>query len=237
MYLKEYVKNSQAQYPSISVTPLHCLRHILYVNGNGYTLQNGNLATYFGILTVELKDLYKNVIPYEEYEEKYRYKQFEEESADLVKFATILRKHKGLSLDEDSIWQDAVNHYNERYEKLDSVENYTDDQLKNADTYYNIIVKSDYIPMLHLSENYYLQNKFTSETDRDTLEVALAMSEAYIKAYNEYLSGSESMVNKKSSLFKSDKEMLERIINKDRELLVNDCKNIRRYLDVKELLS
>lgn len=237
MYLKEYIKHSQAQYPSISETPLHCLRHILYVNGNGYTLQNGNLATYFGLLTVELKDLYKNEIPYEEYEEKYRFRQFDEESTELVKFATILRKHKGLPLDEDAIWQDAVNHFNERYEKLDLVENYTVEQLKESDTYYKMIVKSEYIPMLHLSENYYLQNKFTSATDKETLEIALAISEAYIKAYTEYLGGSEEMVNKKSSLFKADKEMLEKIITKDKDMLVQDCENIRRYLDVKVLLS
>lgn len=229
MYLLEYIKHSQAGYPSISKTPLHCLRHLFYVNGNGYDTRDGNITTRYNFWNVELRDIYKDTIPYEDYKDFYQYRNFDKESADIVKFITTLRTHKGLSLDDDIIWAEAVEHHNKPYNELDNVENYTLDDLKLSDTYYKWIQESDYIPILHLSENYYLQYEFNENTDKDTIEIAIAMSNAYIRAYDELLTNGSMFESKKISYSATKEQALQQVFN-DRLRLNADVANLLRYL-------
>ncbi len=235
MYLIEFIKKSQAEYPSISLTPFSVLCHLLYTNGNGYGLKNGNFTTYIDLQEIELRHLYSSNIDFSDYKEFYNHRHFDENFKNtkrgIIDLLSMTNAITNTPMPSDDEINDMVyDKLDKMHDGIDSIDNYSLNDLKNKEFYLQYINDKKYNSLLHISPKYYLQYDFTENTDRDTLEIAIAISSAYVEYYQNILINQDVIDNKKFS-FSTSKEQYIKSIMKELELLYNDIENMQDILN------
>jgi hypothetical protein len=72
MYLIEYIKQTQADFPLDSTSPVDVLTHLLYTNGNGVEFVDGNPVVVHdeGLRHTSFKDWYSHVVPFQDIKDR-----------------------------------------------------------------------------------------------------------------------------------------------------------------------
>jgi hypothetical protein len=196
MYLIEYIKQTQADFPGVSASPIDVLTHLLYVNGNGIGIVDGNPVVVHdnGLRYTTFKNWYSQVVPFQDMKDELdKDWNANEQIKDYYNSITGMRQRiadaKGEEYDSEATWKIASDRFRDRYTDVDSVENYTLDDLKSVDVLQSMIEAKKYSPYLNLSPSFYKQDLFTDGTDNNLLEVAIALSQAYINVLQKHIDG------------------------------------------------
>jgi|APSaa5957512576_1039674.scaffolds.fasta_scaffold07983_9 hypothetical protein len=109
MYIIEYIKESQAEYPSISQSPVDVLRHLLYVNGNGVVFENGNpvITDSNQLRYIEFREWYKQFVPFSYIVDMYNRHPHDriQDTYNLISgMEKIKAKAQNRSYDHDATW-------------------------------------------------------------------------------------------------------------------------------------
>jgi len=182
----QYIRESQAEYPTISKTPAEVMEHLLFTIGNGYEIKNGNFY---------IQEKYKKEIPLNELIEKQKTKEKWEEYYNSYKGMFSFIEDFGES-EDDYIREQ----FKEQYDKLVSVDNYTEEELKTKKTWSKIIKKMEYIPLLQLSSGHHDFCQLNEKTDKKLLEISIPFAEAMLDFYKKISKLSEEELKKTGEL-------------------------------------
>lgn len=190
-YIKQYIRESQINYPSIFPKPINVLKHLFFTNGNGYEIVNGNPVEYvdFGRY-VKLEDYYSSYKSYEdclEYYKEYKLDANVNESFRSRKgWNDKLKESSSEALrnmykDDDelykAIYQDAIN-------DLNNIEVLDDSRINDVEYWIDQIKDCKYFPLLRLYEGFYDLGKFNIRTESSLLKLSKIIVNAYIKFYD-----------------------------------------------------
>ena len=188
MWIRQLIRESQATYPNISKTPAEVLSHLLFTNGNGHDILNGNFVKRLGYWDEETDEWVETkIVPYSEYyiedipfetlKEKEQteeaWKIFEEEQKDLCSWV--------LERNPDYL----INKFNTQFDNIVSVDNFTDEELEDPKVWRTIVDQMEYIPHLDISPKYFKLFFFNKKTDKQLVRISLAFMKAALDLYNE----------------------------------------------------
>lgn len=224
MFLLEFIKQSQIEYPTISKTPFDVMNHLLFTNGNGISIVNGSFVkegTYgktipFEVYYREELDFNDMVQEYDHYNsEKEISELYSNEEKSIIQLQDVLRKlNKDLLVKEqDDKLKDLLNTVLDRYNELDLITKYSLKDLKST-TFWKRCLKEtyEYNPYLDLSEEYFKAYFFNENTNNDLLKVSIALSYSLIEHMEELLINL-NFNEKKPLFFIKDEEEINRYKN------------------------
>ncbi len=204
MYLMQYIRESQAEYPSISRSPLEVLEHLLFTNGNGIPIIGGNLMVKVQFRRhVSFKEYYREQTTFKElceqldYDSENAVEKIFNRLRDSNSFLAELGEGKSTA---DELWSRALSEFNSRYAKIDSVDNYSLEDLKDPATFTKMLSVSEFNLYMDLHPSYYNQCYFALGTDKDLLGVALALSKALLIELTSILENPKLLLKKKNIL-------------------------------------
>lgn len=208
-YIIQYIRESQAKYPNISSSPVIVLEHLLYTNGNGVNFEHGNPVVQVSFKrTIPFIEYYRDEKSFSElvkHLNENREQEIEETYNRLQNINKIFiscgKNDKGKT--DNELWQEACHQFNTRYDDVDSIDNYTLDDLKNVSVLEEMIKSMEYPLHLGLSDGYYKMFYIDSNTDKDLLEVSIAFSKACLNILKSYIAD-PSIIETKKDLFIGD---------------------------------
>jgi len=218
MYLIQFIRETQVKYPNISRSPLEVLKHLFFTNGNGYSVKNNEFQTTVVFWrSVDFSSYYKEERSTEDCLEYYDRMYYEQEVAEQVRTFRPMNlnlskaKNEEPMSDEDfelSI-REKLSH---RYDKVDWVDNYTLEDLKNEDKYYDMILNAEFNPYLSLSPEFYLAWYLDQDMSQDLKDILTAISIAYIRRMKELLETKDFEGKRPLFGYKFDEKEIERYL-------------------------
>ncbi len=215
-FIINYVLAQQLKSPSISKTPTDVLSHLLFCNGNGCEVEDGNFVTYFDYgMHVPYSEMYKHINTSTSIIERSNDRDYDHEVDKLYKIKEAFANAKRLAsiMDEafdedaeDALWGECAAEFNGRYDKVDLVDNYSLADLQSKSTFIAQILASEYSPYLGLSSKFYKAYFFNDKTDKALVRVTIALSEAYISILSDFLLGDYPTTWKKPCGSMSDED-------------------------------
>tara|TARA_R110000851_G_scaffold329999_1_gene502383 strand:- start:156 stop:839 length:684 start_codon:yes stop_codon:yes gene_type:complete len=180
------------QYPSISKTPEKVLTHLLFCNGNGCEIEDGNFVQYFDYgMCVPYSEMYKRINTSSSIIERSNDRYFDCEVEKLYESKVSFEKRMCTILDkpfnEDLLWSECSEEFRGRYDRVDLVDKYSLSDLQNKDTYIRQLNLGEYSPYLSLSSKYYKAYFFNENTDKDLLKITIALAEAYVETLSNFI--------------------------------------------------
>lgn len=249
-FIEQYIRESQVKYPSISSNPKYVLNHLLFVNGNGVEIMDGNFVefgSYYRPITfseyyrferstdecIEIEDRFN--FDKEVDDIKKRLKEFSDMYKKIVDDTDVSDETRAKFADkiienEDDLWEKAVDKYNARYDDVDFIDNYTLDQLKDENVMYDMIMQSKYNPHVGLSSEYYKAYYFDERTDKDLVEITIALSKAYMKRMKILLEDKNEFDAKPSPLGNGEHKWLRDSYRKDIKTFKELIERLEGYL-------
>ena len=229
-FIINYILSKQLKYPTISETPEEVLSHLLFCNGNGCEVLDGNFVTYFDQgMCVPYSEMYKYInssksIIRQNNDRDADY-QIEKDFNQQVGFEKQLASIKEEKFCEDTLWDKCHTEFYNRYNDVDLVDNYSLSDLQNKSTYITQILAGEYQPYLGLSPKYYRAFFFNKSTNKDLVIITIALVKAYIEVLSDFLVGDypRTWKNPCSSM---DREDYEKLYTKDIAQLNTLCGKI-----------
>lgn len=218
-YIEQFIKESQVTYPEIFKTPLNVLSHLLFVNGNGYSIINGNPI---------VEDYYNKKIPFVDYysDEKFLVEILEKHELlfadDEIEenFERIKRMNPKLSKIE--LWQRAEDDYQIPREQLFNLDKHPIEL--NNEYWIAQMLDSPYFITLNLAPGYFLAEELNEKTEPNFMKVTKSLIEAYIhyfENFSRYSKGKKNpfdprgnAITQKNSSVKEDLKILKQLHNK-----------------------
>lgn len=203
MYLIEYIKESQVEFPSISKSPYAVMAHLLFTNGNGCEIEDGNFIIEFKYgRKVPYLLYYKDVVQKQDMIDEYdrmnrdidieRGYDIRKDHNDRLKEICTENEKIAQSLsykikDNDTLWKQVCDEYNNRYNKHNWIDQYTIKDLKTKTFWKRCINSYEFNPYLQLHDKYYKAYYFNENTDNNLLKVTIALSFALIDTMTDLL--------------------------------------------------
>jgi len=226
-WLKQYIRESQAKYPSISNNYTDVLNHVFFVNGNGVELEDGLFVQYVGFnRTIPFEWYYANQKSFEDccsvlsdddcYVEKEVQWIYDSSFKPLNTFKKVHKPDEALS--DNDLYSKAYTKFSSRYDNvvsIDSVESWD-----SEDVIYESLLAHKYEPYLNLSPEYFKLDKFNEKTSKELVNFAITYCRAVIRWITVYeegrpikgLFGKHSKDHDYVGTWRKDKEILSNII-------------------------
>ncbi|CAH9017236.1 hypothetical protein VPH5P1C_0165 [Vibrio phage 5P1c] len=223
-YLQNYILEQQVEYPSIFPTPTSVLDHLLFTNGNGCEIENGNFLTYFSNgKKVTWVIFYSKLNDRESCIENVNRYQSEKSVDDLFKMkcemAELFCEVEGEDFDKGVLWKEAWEEWDSRYDNSSFVDEISWEELLDKGTLKNDILKGKYYPHLGLSPSYFKAAHFTESTCLLLKELTIVLSKAFVEVMEDIIKGDFSC-GKESPLGGEPKELRKTYL-RDIEILNN----------------
>ena len=226
-YLQNYILEQQVEYPSIFPTPTSVLDHLLFTNGNGCEIGDGNFLTYFSNgKKVTWSILYNNLNDRESCIENVNRYQSEKSIDDSFKMkcemAELFCEVEGEDFDKEVLWEEACEEWDNRYDNSSFVDEISWNELLDKEVLKNYIRKGKYYPHLGLSPNYFKADHFTENTCSSLKQLTAVLSEAFVEVMEEIIEvdfscGKESPLGGESNelykIYLKDIEILNKLIS------------------------
>lgn len=239
-YIENFILQSQMKYPPLFEDPLRVLSHLLFTNGNGKELLDGNFVQHFEYgSVVPFSEYFKHSHTFEQISSYQDDRDFDREVDSLYKskleVALMVAEYTQAIIDEDALYQESVDEFNSRFDEMGIVSNYTLKELLLPKTYLAMFKGRKYAPSLDLSPKYYKAYYFDQNTCKTLVGVSLACTVAYIeylKTLTTQSTDNESLLNTLESprggevkdlipLYKRDIKELYELKDKLEELQIN----------------
>ncbi len=191
-YLQNYILEQQVVSPSIFSTPTKVLRHLLFVNGNGCEIEDGNFFTNFSNGKKVMWDvLYKTLNTREEcidyLNEYHSDREIEKYFNSAKEFENMMRDITDKPYDEDFLWKEACNNWYERYKCVSFVDEISWEQLLDKKILKDYLNEGDYYVHLGLSSGYFKAAHFTEATCTLLKQATVVLSESLVEIMKENL--------------------------------------------------
>ena len=186
-YIRQAVRESQLEYPSINKDPLQYFNHLFFTNGNGIEFVDGNPVVWVRFnRTVPYTEYYKDQVSFDDLMEYYNERMKE---CDIEKEFDFLRElYDDMDvLDNDNYWEEAVKNVNEKFNDLILIDDVSDEDLFSSAYFRKLILDKEYIPFLSISPSFYKLDEFNENTETNLLKIGLAISEAYLSVFEEFI--------------------------------------------------
>lgn len=127
----------------------------------------------------------------------------------------------------------AINKDNAHYNNLIRIDKCWD-KLLDQDFAFNTIIENRFSPYLSIkNENYFIQNQYNENTNKDLLEISYFLNNVYIKVMNYLLENKDKIVSPFNPINPSEKQINDIIENyiENIKILENSNNLIKTYLD------
>lgn len=238
-WLTQYIRESQANYPSISKTPASVLEHMLFCKGNGVEIVKGNFVVVVGFYrAVPFIEYYKEQLPFVKLKDYLDDRAFDKEVEEI--YARLKRTNemfkdvcKRKVKTDNELWGQSCDKFTSRYDDILIVDSLEPKELQDVDTLVSMVELSEYQPHLQLSAKYYQLYYFSSETNQDLLKVGLAMCKAYVLVLTRLLNNPSLITKSPAAPRGLSKERLAEVLNtytKDIEILSSEIPRLEYYI-------
>ena len=230
-----YIEREQTEHPSISKTPYDVLEDLIYKNSN----------KFYDVLN---KDFYNNLDKYfntkQSFNEKIENYKRTEAYKDWIDYLTRVNleanhlhknilKHEIKEITNEEAFQLAINKDNAHYNNLIRIDKCWN-KLLDQDFAFNTIIENRFSPYLSIkNENYFIQNQYNENTNKDLLEISYFLNNVYIKVMNYLLENKDKIVSPFNPINPSEKQINDIVGNyiENIKILENSNNLIKTYLD------
>lgn len=236
-YILNYILNSQMTYPSISKSPVDVLTHLLFCNGNGCDILNGEFITNFNHgqyvpYSVMYKHMSDSGTIIEDLNDRCSEHEIQESFDRGKDFKERIGEITGKGFDAEKYWEECVDEFYNRYDSVDLIDNYSLKDLQDVEVLSKMLKDREWAPYLQLSTGYYKAEELNKNSDKELVKVTITLAQAYINVLTYILEGGE--VVGKNPLCVRDNKTLEPLYptySKDIKELSKLIKELKEVLE------